>query len=128
MFRARFSVRPISIPLDCLLIAVRRDNPWPPSGSILRVIDSLRRRSHGDDLETQRTLVNLIQVGDLAGENASYFPMLATLSDAPIAPFSQLSYLALIYVDAMQRALVTANAGEFVRVPGLQVLDWAALS
>jgi len=54
--------------------------------------------------------------------------MLATLSDAPIAPFSQLSYLALIYVDAMQRALVTANAGEFVRVPGLQVLDWAALS
>lgn len=69
--------------------------------------------------------ISLIDFNDADAEEAADIRAYLRRQGTPIGPYD-----VLIAAQARRAGtvLVTANVGEFIRVPGLQVVDWTAVS
>lgn len=69
--------------------------------------------------------ISLIDFNDVDAEEAADIRAYLRRQGTPIGPYD-----VLIAAQARRAGtvLVTANVGEFIRVPGLQVVDWTTLS
>ena len=72
--------------------------------------------------QSSRGRIALIDFNEADATEAAELRAYLRTQGTPIGPYD-----VLIAAQASHRtALVTANTGEFARVPGLRILDWAA--